>query len=104
MQDSLLRVKDLTHAFMEGEAEVRALRGVSLEAQRGKVTAIVGPSGCGKSTLLYLLGLLDRPDSGEIFLDNRPMVKAGDEERTAFATIHRVRLPVPLSDQGTDRP
>jgi len=84
IQDSLLRVENLKHSFMVGEAEVRALQGVSLEARRGNVTAIVGPSGCGKSTLLYLLGLLDRPESGEIFLDNRPMAKAGDEERTAL--------------------
>ena len=80
----LLRVENLKHSFMEGEAEVRALQGVSLEARRGNVTAIVGPSGCGKSTLLYLLGLLDRPESGEIFLENRAMAKAGDEERTAL--------------------
>ena len=84
LRDSLLRVENLKHSFMVGEAEVRALQGVSLEARRGKVTAIVGPSGCGKSTLLYLLGLLDRPESGEIFLDNLPMANAGDEERTAL--------------------
>ena len=58
----LLRVNKLEHSFIEGEGKVHALRGVSLEARAGEVTAIVGPSGCGKSTLLYLLGLLDRPD------------------------------------------
>ncbi len=83
-QDPLLRVENLKHSFMAGEVEVRALRGVSFEARSGKVTAIVGPSGCGKSTLLYLLGLLDRPEAGEIFLNNQPMAKAGDEDRTAL--------------------
>ena len=83
-QDPLLKVEDLKHSFVDGGARVRALRGVSLEARRGQVTAIVGPSGCGKSTLLYLLGLLDRPESGEILLDNRPVAKASDEERTAL--------------------
>ena len=83
-QAPLLRVENLKHSFVEGETEVRALQGVSLEARGGKVTAIVGPSGCGKSTLLYLLGLLDRPDSGEVFLENRPMAKAGDADRTAL--------------------
>ena len=83
-QAPLLRVENLKHSFIEGETEVRALQGVSLEARGGKVTAIVGPSGCGKSTLLYLLGLLDRPDSGEVFLENRPMAKAGDGDRTAL--------------------
>jgi len=83
-QDPLLKVEDLKHSFVDGGARVRALRGVSFEARRGQVTAIVGPSGCGKSTLLYLLGLLDRPESGEILLDNRPLAKASDEERTAL--------------------
>jgi len=83
-QDPLLKVEDLKHSFLDGGARVRALRGVSFEARRGQVTAIVGPSGCGKSTLLYLLGLLDRPESGEILLDNRPVAKASDEERTAL--------------------
>jgi len=82
--DPLLKVEDLKHSFLDGGTQVRALRGVSFEARRGQVTAIVGPSGCGKSTLLYLLGLLDRPESGEILLDNRPVAKASDEERTAL--------------------
>ena len=83
-QDPLLRVENLKHSFIEGDVEVRALQGVSFEARSEKVTAVVGPSGCGKSTLLYLLGLLDRPESGEIFLNNQPMAKAGDEARTAL--------------------
>ena len=68
---TLLQVKRLEHSFTIGEEYVQALRGVSFEAKTGEVTAIVGPSGCGKSTLLYLLGLLDRPDKGEILLDNK---------------------------------
>lgn len=83
-QDPLLKVEGLKHSFVDGGARVRALRGVSFEARRGQVTAIVGPSGCGKSTLLYLLGLLDRPESGEILLDNRSVAKASDEERTVL--------------------
>jgi lipoprotein-releasing system ATP-binding protein len=61
---------------------VQALRGVSFEVKTGEVTAIVGPSGCGKSTLLYLLGLLDRPDKGEILLDNKSVSQASDQVRT----------------------
>ncbi len=52
-----------------GEGRVHVLRGVDFAAERGKVYAIVGPSGCGKSTLLYLLGLLDRTDAGEVWID-----------------------------------
>jgi lipoprotein-releasing system ATP-binding protein len=81
---TLLRVHDLKHSFTEGDEQVHALRGVSFEAKGGEVTAVVGPSGCGKSTLLYLLGLLDRPDKGEIFLENESVAKASDEVRTAL--------------------
>ena len=81
---ALLRVHDLVHSFTEGDERVRALRGVSFEARAGEVTAVVGPSGCGKSTLLYLLGLLDRPDNGKIFLENESVAEASDEVRTAL--------------------
>lgn len=79
---TLLQVKRLEHSFTIGEEYVQALRGVSFEAKTGEVTAIVGPSGCGKSTLLYLLGLLDRPDKGEILLDNKSVSQASDQVRT----------------------
>jgi lipoprotein-releasing system ATP-binding protein len=79
---TLLQVKRLEHSFTIGEEYVQALRGVSFEAKTGEVTAIVGPSGCGKSTLLYLLGLLDRPDKGEILLDNKLVSQASDQVRT----------------------
>jgi lipoprotein-releasing system ATP-binding protein len=64
------------------------LKGVSFEAQRGQVYAIVGPSGCGKSTLLYLLGLLDRPDEGEIEINGRRMSNHDDAARTAARGEH----------------
>tara|TARA_B110000438_G_C15720401_1_gene609523 strand:- start:492 stop:1190 length:699 start_codon:yes stop_codon:yes gene_type:complete len=83
-KDPILRVENLSHSFGQGEGKVLALRGVSFEARAGEVTAIVGPSGCGKSTMLYLLGLLDRPDSGEIYLRGKPMAEADDPTRTAL--------------------
>lgn len=64
------------------------LKGVSFEARRGQVYAIVGPSGCGKSTLLYLLGLLDRPDGGEIEINGRVMSNHDDLARTAARGEH----------------
>ena len=67
---------------------MHVLRGVSFEAHAGRVTAIVGPSGCGKSTLLYLLGLLDRPDDGSIWIRDRLMSNSGDLERTAARCEH----------------
>jgi lipoprotein-releasing system ATP-binding protein len=67
---------------------VHVLRGVSFEARPGNVTAIVGPSGCGKSTLLYLLGLLDRPDGGSIWIRDQLMSNSSDLERTAARGEH----------------
>lgn len=67
---------------------MHVLRGVSFEARRGEVYAVVGPSGCGKSTLLYLLGLLDRPDKGEIWINGRLMSNTLDEARTAARGEH----------------
>ncbi len=67
---------------------MHVLRGVSFEARSGNVTAIVGPSGCGKSTLLYLLGLLDRPDDGSIWIRDQLMSNSGDLARTAARGEH----------------
>jgi lipoprotein-releasing system ATP-binding protein len=82
--DILIRAEELKHSFIEGESSVQALRGISFEARTSEITAIVGQSGCGKSTLLYLLGLLDRPESGEIYFQGRPMALASNEERTTL--------------------
>jgi lipoprotein-releasing system ATP-binding protein len=71
-----------------GEGRVHVLKGVSFDARRSEVTAIVGPSGCGKSTLLYLLGLLDRSDGGTITIANREVSAATDEQRTALRAEH----------------
>ena len=83
-----LRCEKLHRYLGEGDGRVHVLRGVSFEAKRGTVCAIVGPSGCGKSTLLYLLGLLDRPDDGSIWIRDRLMSNIGDLERTAARGEH----------------
>jgi lipoprotein-releasing system ATP-binding protein len=83
-----LRCENLHRYLGHGEGRVHVLRGVTFEARRGHVTAIVGPSGCGKSTLLYLLGLLDQPDGGEIWIDGQLMSNSGDLERTAARGSH----------------
>jgi len=80
----LLRAENLRHSFTEGSQKTEVLKGVSLQVCAGETTAVVGPSGCGKSTLLYLLGLLDRPESGKIFLNNSEVSGSSDHERTAL--------------------
>jgi len=80
--DIALRCANLHRYLGHGEGRVHVLRGVSFEARRGNVTAIVGPSGCGKSTTLYLLGLLDRPDDGSIWIRDQLMSNSSDTDRT----------------------
>ena len=83
-----LRCSNLHRYLGQGEGRVHVLKGVSFEAQRGQVYAIVGPSGCGKSTLLYLLGLLDQPDEGEIEINGKLMSNRDDVARTAARGEH----------------
>jgi len=83
-----LRCASLHRYLGQGDGRVHVLKGVSFEAHRGQVYAIVGPSGCGKSTLLYLLGLLDQPDDGEIEINGRVMSNRDDAVRTAARGEH----------------
>jgi len=71
-----------------GDAEVHAVRGIDLDIARGEFAAITGPSGCGKSTLLHLLGAIDAPSSGRVFVNGRDTAQLGDAEATAFRLRH----------------
>jgi len=86
--EAAVRCEALERHLGQAEGRVHVLRGVSFEARRGQVYSIVGPSGCGKSTLLYLLGLLDRPDAGRLWIDGQLMSDSSDQERTAARCRH----------------
>ena len=87
--------RDVTRRYGEGETAVDALRGVSVEVPRGRLTAVMGPSGSGKSTLMHILAGLDKPTSGSVddrrHGDHDPEGLRPDE---AAAPPHRLRLPV----------
>lgn len=80
----ILQAYDLKKTYGTGEACVHALDGVSLNVEKGEFVAIVGTSGSGKSTLLHMLGGLDRPSSGKVFVDGKDIFSLKDEELTIF--------------------
>jgi len=76
----VIRISGLTKVYGSGDAAVHALRGVDLEIPEGDFVAIMGPSGSGKSTFLSILGCLERPTSGEYYLDGRDVNSLEDDE------------------------
>jgi putative ABC transport system ATP-binding protein len=80
----MLSVRGVTKSYRQGDAEVKALAGVTLDIAPGEFVAVVGPSGSGKSTLLHLLGGLDAPTSGDILIDGTPISRMTDDEVTIF--------------------
>ena len=80
----MLAVRDATKSYRQGEAEVKALAGVTLDVAAGEFVAIVGPSGSGKSTLLHLMGGLDAPTSGDVLIDGASIARMSDDEVTIF--------------------
>jgi putative ABC transport system ATP-binding protein len=83
----MLELKNVWRTYGEGENEVVALRDVNLRIDDGEFVAIVGPSGSGKSTMLQIIGLLDRPTSGETLLDGQPLDDLSDSARTRLRLL-----------------
>jgi putative ABC transport system ATP-binding protein len=82
--EAIISIEKVTRRYGEGDTAVDALRGVSLEIERGKLTAVMGPSGSGKSTLMHILAGLDRPTDGRVVLDGVDITSMSDKKLTIF--------------------
>lgn len=80
----MIQIENLTKTFRTDEVETLALRGISLNIEKGEFVAIMGPSGCGKSTLLNILGLLDNPTDGKYMLNDSDVTNLKEKDRTSF--------------------
>jgi len=80
MPNIILKIENLHRVFQVGSGEVHALRGISFVINKGEFASIMGASGSGKSTLLNILGCLDRPTSGEYYIDGNPISKCSKDE------------------------
>jgi putative ABC transport system ATP-binding protein len=85
---AIVSAKDVTRRYGEGDAAVDALRGVSLDVEQGKLTAVMGPSGSGKSTLMHILAGLDKPTSGSVTIAGREITTMKDNELTKLRREH----------------
>ncbi len=80
MNEPILSVRGLSKTYMQGKIPVHALRNVSFDVDKGEFLSIVGPSGSGKSTFLSMIGLLDKPTNGSVFIDGIEVTRATDSD------------------------
>ena len=117
----ILKVENLRKEYGEGNSKVIALDGVNLEIERGEFVAIVGPSGSGKSTLLHIIGGIDSPDDGKIYIDGNDISKYSSKELAYFrrrkvgliyqfynlipnlTVRHNIELPLKLDKRKTNQ-
>jgi len=77
----VVKIENITRVYQIGKVETRALQGVSLSIENGEFTALVGPSGSGKTTLLQMIGCLDQPTSGKVFINNKDVTSLNRNQR-----------------------
>jgi len=85
----VISVRDLIKTYVVGEVTVRALRGANLDIEAGEFVAVTGPSGSGKSTLMHILGCLDRPTSGQYFLDGKDVSRMSKDD---LASVRNTKI------------
>ncbi|MBI5165395.1 MAG: ABC transporter ATP-binding protein [Magnetospirillum sp.] len=82
-----LRLEGICRSFTQGKTVIEVLKGAELSIRPGEIVAMVGPSGAGKSTLLHIAGLLERPDSGDVWLSGEACGRLGDDKRTQMRRL-----------------
>ena len=87
-EGSVVVARDVTRRYGAGDTAVDALRGISLDIAKGKLTAVMGPSGSGKSTLMHILAGLDKPTSGTVAIDGTEVTTLGDNDLTRLRRRH----------------
>jgi len=87
-EGSVIVARDVTRRYGAGDTAVDALRGISLDIAKGKLTAVMGPSGSGKSTLMHILAGLDKPTSGTVAIDGTEVTTLGDNDLTRLRRRH----------------
>ncbi len=85
---AVVAARDITRRYGEGDTAVEALRGVTLDVQQGKLTAVMGPSGSGKSTLMHIMAALDRPTSGTVWIAGTQLGSLSDTQITKLRRKH----------------
>jgi putative ABC transport system ATP-binding protein len=118
---ALIETVDLWKSYVMGEEEIHALRGVSIQIERGEYVAIMGPSGSGKSTLMNLIGCLDTPTKGSYLLNEKQVSQMNDNELARIrneeigfvfqtfnllpraTSLHNVELPLIYSGMAADQ-
>ncbi len=82
IKDSILRLSHLSKSFSQGESIITILRHINLQIYHQEIVAIIGPSGCGKTTLLQLMGLLDKPDKGDVLINGHNYTTSSEKAKT----------------------
>ena len=86
---AIVKLEEVTKVYQDGKVAVSALRGVDLELQKGEFVAVAGPSGSGKTTLLNIMGGLDKPTTGNVFLEEKPL-RAMSRGELSRLRLHRI--------------
>jgi len=88
LSEPMVRLRGVNKTYQVGDAPLRALRDITLEIQAGEYLSLMGPSGSGKSTLLNMIGLLDRPDTGQYWLAGTETSQLAEERRARLRRLH----------------